>query len=305
MPPSGRAAGARPPSKVRVGVLPGPAAAPVSVAGRRRRQLIPRPGVAEDVATMVCALMDNPAVTNAVVDVDGGERLGTYPGPANSRARRASSSGVVRCAGRATARRPRGRSPRRDERMRSGPAEDAPPPGAAVGRDSVPAMRSRERRYAGAVGTAALQGLVSAVWVAAEELPPGARRLTRLGMSLAVAAVGAGTTRDATEEGATGRPPERRPTDAPAAASPGRLTAAPGRLAAAAVLLPVVTVGPMILRRRLERRWLDQAAAGGHLHPHRVVALRIGLLSFLMTLVSNLVKAHQAGTRPGSPQPPT
>jgi hypothetical protein len=48
------------------------------------RQLVPHAGVAEDVAGMVCALMSNPAVTSAVVDVDGGERLGTYPTPDNA-----------------------------------------------------------------------------------------------------------------------------------------------------------------------------------------------------------------------------
>jgi NAD(P)-dependent dehydrogenase (short-subunit alcohol dehydrogenase family) len=66
-------------SPVRVNVV-----SPGGIGIRMDRQLIPRPGVAEDVADMVCALMGNPAVTNAVVDVDGGERLGTYPSPLNS-----------------------------------------------------------------------------------------------------------------------------------------------------------------------------------------------------------------------------
>ena len=42
------------------------------------RQLVPHAGQPEDVARMVLALMSNPAVTAAVVDVDGGERLGTF-----------------------------------------------------------------------------------------------------------------------------------------------------------------------------------------------------------------------------------
>jgi NAD(P)-dependent dehydrogenase (short-subunit alcohol dehydrogenase family) len=42
------------------------------------RQLVPHAGQPEDVASMVLALMSNPAVTAAVVDVDGGERLGTF-----------------------------------------------------------------------------------------------------------------------------------------------------------------------------------------------------------------------------------
>ena len=43
------------------------------------RQLVEHPGKAEDVGAMIIALMANPAVTNTVVDVDGGERLGTWP----------------------------------------------------------------------------------------------------------------------------------------------------------------------------------------------------------------------------------
>jgi len=44
------------------------------------RQLARHAGRPEDVAAMVLAVMTNPAVTGAVVDVDGGERLGTWSG---------------------------------------------------------------------------------------------------------------------------------------------------------------------------------------------------------------------------------
>ena len=64
---------------VRVNVV-----SPGGIGIRMDRQLIPHAGVAEDVANMVCSLMANPAVTNAVVDVDGGERLGSYPTIANA-----------------------------------------------------------------------------------------------------------------------------------------------------------------------------------------------------------------------------
>ena len=43
------------------------------------RQLVEHPGKAEDVGSMIVALMANLAITNTVVDVDGGERLGTWP----------------------------------------------------------------------------------------------------------------------------------------------------------------------------------------------------------------------------------
>lgn len=44
------------------------------------RQLTHHAGRPEDVASMILALMLNPAVTNTVIDVDGGERLGTWSG---------------------------------------------------------------------------------------------------------------------------------------------------------------------------------------------------------------------------------
>ena len=42
------------------------------------RQLAHHAGQPADVAAMVIAVITNPAVTNAVIDVDGGERLGTW-----------------------------------------------------------------------------------------------------------------------------------------------------------------------------------------------------------------------------------
>ncbi len=44
------------------------------------RQLVPRRGTAEDVAQAALALLANPIATGAVLDVDGGERLGRWSG---------------------------------------------------------------------------------------------------------------------------------------------------------------------------------------------------------------------------------
>ena len=44
------------------------------------RQLVQRTGQPEDVAGMVIAVMSNPAMTGAVIDVDSGERLGVWSG---------------------------------------------------------------------------------------------------------------------------------------------------------------------------------------------------------------------------------
>ncbi len=44
------------------------------------RQLVPRQGQADDIARAVLAIIANPAVTGAVLDVDSGERLGAWSG---------------------------------------------------------------------------------------------------------------------------------------------------------------------------------------------------------------------------------
>lgn len=44
------------------------------------RQLVQRAGQPEDIAGMVLAVITNPAITGAVIDVDSGERLGNWSG---------------------------------------------------------------------------------------------------------------------------------------------------------------------------------------------------------------------------------
>ncbi len=43
------------------------------------RQLVERNGTADDIGLAVTSLIANPAITGAVLDVDSGERLGTWP----------------------------------------------------------------------------------------------------------------------------------------------------------------------------------------------------------------------------------
>jgi NAD(P)-dependent dehydrogenase (short-subunit alcohol dehydrogenase family) len=66
-------------SPIRVNVV-----SPGGIGIRMDRQLVPHRGVPDDVASMVVALMTNPAATSTFVDIDGGERLGTYPSPRNA-----------------------------------------------------------------------------------------------------------------------------------------------------------------------------------------------------------------------------
>ena len=44
------------------------------------RQLTEYQGQTEDIAKMIFAVIDNPAVTSTIIDVDGGERMGTWMG---------------------------------------------------------------------------------------------------------------------------------------------------------------------------------------------------------------------------------
>ena len=46
------------------------------------RQLIRHQGSGDDIAAAVIALMSNRAITGALLDVDGGERLGSFSSPA-------------------------------------------------------------------------------------------------------------------------------------------------------------------------------------------------------------------------------
>jgi NAD(P)-dependent dehydrogenase (short-subunit alcohol dehydrogenase family) len=48
------------------------------------RQLLPRLGTPDDIAQAALSLITNPAITGAVLDVDSGERLGTWPEPVST-----------------------------------------------------------------------------------------------------------------------------------------------------------------------------------------------------------------------------
>lgn len=56
------------------------AVSPGGIGLRADRQLTDHHGQFEDVANMIVAVMRSPAVTATIIDVDGGERLGTWSG---------------------------------------------------------------------------------------------------------------------------------------------------------------------------------------------------------------------------------
>ncbi|MEM8906246.1 MAG: SDR family oxidoreductase [Bacteroidota bacterium] len=56
------------------------AVSPGGIGIRTDRQLTEHKGQVEDIASMIFAVISNPAVTATVIDVDGGERMGTWNG---------------------------------------------------------------------------------------------------------------------------------------------------------------------------------------------------------------------------------
>jgi hypothetical protein len=154
--------------------------------------------------------------------------------------------------------------------------------------------------YLRAIGSALAEGLTTAAWVAAGELPKRRRRLVRAGTAASVVTVGALlVARDPTRAAAhdpdqTGTPESADSQLTESAQSGGTPLPLDARRIAVTVILGVVSIGSTIGRRRLEKRWLAQLQANGHEHPHRALAVRMGLLSVAVTLPRRLYAARDA-----------
>ncbi len=150
------------------------------------------------------------------------------------------------------------------------------------------AYRRGVTSYLRAVGSAALQGLATGLFVAAAALPMAQRRTARgitvVGLS-AAASLGDWAI-------------DRRAGDRTRSAPPGRLPEPeelrrPSRRQLAALGAGLgVTAASILVRRRLERRWLAALHAQGHPHPYRVLGVRMGLLSFAGALPARLTQAN-------------
>ena len=156
---------------------------------------------------------------------------------------------------------------------------------------AIVALMSGEPTYLGAVGKAVAQGAMTAAWIASAELPKAQRRALRFGATAAVwVPAWVAVARDRIEyhytvgEGLMIRRPdgteERRPVRTASLAATG-----------ASVLFGA---GMIIGRERLQKRWLARLERQGHEHPHRALALRMGLLAMAETLGGRLVAAQQA-----------
>lgn len=144
--------------------------------------------------------------------------------------------------------------------------------------------------YVRAIGSALAQGALTASWVAAGELPARQRRLARAGAVASIAAVGwfssASDERSIDWTVGEGVTVKAAPDDTPQPMDPRRL--------AVSLALGGLSIGMLVGRHRLEKRWLARLEEKGHEHPHRALALRLGLLSVATTLPGRLQAARDA-----------
>lgn len=154
------------------------------------------------------------------------------------------------------------------------------------------------------------------LWVMAGELPAGKRRLARVVITAAVAAIEIrvnGMPRSPSVDELTGRstgaltgesdqtgesddeslllaiaPEEARE------GGPEQSSEAPSpRLNPLILVGGGVSAAVMISSTLLRNRWLERLARGGHVHPYRSLALRIALLSFIGTLPARLMEVQE------------
>jgi hypothetical protein len=181
-----------------------------------------------------------------------------------------------------------------------------------------------EKTYVSAVSSSVLQGLFAAGWYAAGSLPPGERRVLRAGAAAmagfavvpilrqqkpaveergqepAVKKAEPGMVVSRDPEVAARMEAEMRPIVRTEDWKPA-LRDAFGEVTAKCRRNPVLTSAALVYSlamivgsRRLERRWLAGLVRDGHPHPHRALAIRMGLLTMVGSLPSSLVDAREA-----------
>jgi hypothetical protein len=141
--------------------------------------------------------------------------------------------------------------------------------------------------YPRVVATAALQAGLTGAWIAARDLSPARRRLTRLGTVAAGAAIGWAVVPDEPEpetEAETELVVADKPfavTDPPPSEEPPALDKRKVIIGAAVVGL---SVAALVGRRQLEKRWLARLTRDGHRRPTRALAVRMAAVEFAATL---------------------
>ncbi|HWS35374.1 MAG TPA: hypothetical protein VN408_21885 [Actinoplanes sp.] len=146
--------------------------------------------------------------------------------------------------------------------------------------------------YLRAVGLAVLQAGTSGAWIAARDLSPARRRLTRLGTVAAAAAISYAVTPDRPEDDQDDEIVlSEQPfpvTDPPPAAPFDKRKAV---LAAGAIGLSVAAI---VGRSRMEKRWLSRLQRTNHPNPTRGLAVRMAGVEFAAHLAFQLVDARKS-----------
>lgn len=150
-------------------------------------------------------------------------------------------------------------------------------------------MAEKKKTYTGAMSSAVLQGLSTAVWVTAGGLPPGRRRAVRAGVVAVGVAVAAVQYRREQQR-------EPRLLDRPVLVKDvlaGEVTpaeqAGPGLPPRATLVALAVSTGVALGGRQVEKRWLARLIRDGHPRPHRSLGIRMGMLMTATALVSEVV----------------
>lgn len=148
--------------------------------------------------------------------------------------------------------------------------------------------------YLRAVGLAVLQAGTSGAWIAARDLSPARRRLTRLGTVAAAAAISYAATPaspgdDPDQDDEIVLSDQPFPISDPPPAAP--LDKRKAVLAAAVIGL---SVAAMVGRNQLEKRWHARLTSKSHPNPTRGLAVRMAGVEFAAHLAFQLVDARKA-----------
>jgi hypothetical protein len=168
--------------------------------------------------------------------------------------------------------------------------------------------------YPRAAAMAALQAALSGTWIAAADLTPARRRLTRAGAVAVIGAIGYAVSPSRAERPSDGPvslrliAPESEHSlgiAAPDLSSPvAKPPAGPEpvtfdrRKAAVTAAVMGLSVAAFAGRRVVETRWRARLAAAGHPHPTRALAVRMAGVEFAVQLALQVTDARRTGRKP-------
>jgi hypothetical protein len=148
-----------------------------------------------------------------------------------------------------------------------------------------------QQTYLGAVSAVLAQGALTAAWIASGELPKPHRRAVRAGAAATVAAYGWWSSRRDSPD-VSWRPDVGlvvRKADGTEMTPEERMMSARATGVATAFGIAMI-----LGRRQVEKMWLARLRREGHEHPHRALALRLGLMTIAGALPARLLSVHKA-----------